>query len=104
MNSDVLTWLQDWFKAQCDGAWEHDDGIRIETLDNPGWSVEISLRGTIYADSLRVAGKRHLSDENWIVYEVKDFTFLGFCGPANLSDLLEVFRHAVLECSPAPDE
>ena len=43
---DLLIWLQEWFAAQCDGDWEHSAGVRIESLDNPGWLVTIRLRGT----------------------------------------------------------
>lgn len=31
----------------CDNDWEHSYGLRIATLDNPGWSVEISLNDTV---------------------------------------------------------
>lgn len=46
MMSDDLAWLLEWFAAQCDGDWEHEYGIRIGTLDNPGWRIRISLIGT----------------------------------------------------------
>ncbi|MEW1657997.1 Imm53 family immunity protein [Streptomyces sp. NPDC093707] len=38
---DPLSSLTAWYTSQCDGDREHEYGIRIETLDNPGWSVEI---------------------------------------------------------------
>jgi hypothetical protein len=38
--------LQQWYESQCDGDWEHDFGMRIGTLDNPGWSVEINVVDT----------------------------------------------------------
>ena len=40
---DVWTWLQAWYVSQCDGDWEHQNGISISTLDNPGWEVPIDL-------------------------------------------------------------
>ena len=40
---DSLIWMQDWYKKQCDGDWEHQNGIRIETIDNPGWKIVIDL-------------------------------------------------------------
>lgn len=43
---DALTWLQKWFVNQCDGDWEHYNNIKIETLDNPGWSVRIRVENT----------------------------------------------------------
>jgi len=45
---DELRELQDWYLSQCDGDWEHQNGINIVSLDNPGWTVDIAL-----AESLR---------------------------------------------------
>jgi hypothetical protein len=36
-----LRQIQDWYKSQCNGEWEHSCGLSIETLDNPGWRVQI---------------------------------------------------------------
>ena len=35
-----------WYEMHCDGKWEHENGVSIVTMDNPGWSVRIDLRGT----------------------------------------------------------
>ena len=35
--------LQDWYQQECDGNWEHQYGIKIDTLDNHGWYVAIDL-------------------------------------------------------------
>jgi hypothetical protein len=43
---DTINWLQDWYKQNCDGDWEHSYGINIYTVDNPGWSVNIELTDT----------------------------------------------------------
>lgn len=47
----VLQELQAWFRAQCDEDQEYEEsgGIRIETLDNPGWRVTVHLDGTALA-------------------------------------------------------
>jgi hypothetical protein len=44
--SDLISQLEEWYFSQCDGDWEHDEGITIGTLDNPGWYVRVSLAGT----------------------------------------------------------
>ena len=31
----TLAWLQAWYATQCDGDWEHANGVSIESLDNP---------------------------------------------------------------------
>ena len=36
-DKSVIGTLERWFKSRCDGSWEHDFGITIETTDNPGW-------------------------------------------------------------------
>lgn len=38
--------IQEWYKNQCNGDWEHENGIKINTTDNPGWSVTIDLVDT----------------------------------------------------------
>ena len=43
MNS--LQWLQQWYYAHCDDTWEHQHGITIQSLDNPGWLVKVDLAG-----------------------------------------------------------
>ena len=42
MNPNALQALQQWYLAQCDGDWEHGYGVSITTLDNPGWSLDIT--------------------------------------------------------------
>ncbi len=42
----ILRKLQNWYAAECDGDWEHQYGIKIDTIDNPGWRVEIELNFT----------------------------------------------------------
>jgi hypothetical protein len=46
MEGDALKQLQNWFSSQCDGDWEHNFGFTIETIDNPGWSLEVDLNNT----------------------------------------------------------
>ncbi len=36
ISMDLLTWVQRWYLDQCDGEWEHEWGVKIDTLDNPG--------------------------------------------------------------------
>ena len=34
--------LEDWYADLCNGDWEHTGGIKIETLDNPGWCITVT--------------------------------------------------------------
>lgn len=88
----ALTWLQAWYATQCDGDWEHEGGITIETLDNPGWAVRINLDGTGLAEKHFESNEVHRSDHDWCVTRVHGSTFEGFCGPLNLGEALYAFR------------
>ena len=43
---DILADLQNWYISNCNGEWEHQHGINIESRDNPGWWVKIDLMTT----------------------------------------------------------
>ena len=36
---------EEWYNGNCDGDWQHEYGIKIETVDNPG-SIKIALSYT----------------------------------------------------------
>jgi len=38
--------LQNWYAKQCNGDWEHMQGVKIETSDNPGWFIKVDLEFT----------------------------------------------------------
>ncbi len=86
-----LSVLERWYASQCDGEWEHGYGVRIDTLDNPGWRVHIGLHGTKKQDAslARVALTR--SQDDWILYWVEKQEFQVACGPKNLSEAIDIF-------------
>jgi hypothetical protein len=57
--SETLSGLQDWYARQCDGDWEHQFGISIESLDNPGWPIRIDLHGTALAERASERAETH---------------------------------------------
>jgi len=73
------------------GQWEHEDGIIIQTLDNPGWMVRISLFGTFLQGHDFTATEEELSERNWYICRVKNGYFEGFGGVNNLSDIVDIF-------------
>ena len=87
----VLVELERWFAAQCNGDWEHDDGIRIETLDNPGWRVSIGLRRTALENVPFVETSTMEPEKNWIRCWVANGRFEGAGGPSMLTEILTVF-------------
>lgn len=98
-----LDWLQYWFFANCSGCWEHREGLKIVTLDNPGWVVEISLTDTEVEDKYFAPVDICRSEDEWIYAKVelskdgKNDTFRLFCGPQNLSEAVGIFRSWVGE-------
>ena len=88
---ETLRRLQDWYLAQCDGDWEHQSGVKIDTLDNPGWRISIDLEGT----PLENAEFKELSnlapESKWIQCKVENRRFEGHCGPELLEDMLMIF-------------
>jgi hypothetical protein len=84
--------LEEWCASRCDGIWEHGYGVRIETLDNPGWRVKIGLHDTPkeLQELERVVIQRETQND-WIQYWTEDKAFHVACGPLNLSEALEIF-------------
>ncbi len=70
---DDLNWLTGWYGARCNGDWEHQCGINLTTLDNPGWALTIELDGTDLEtcpfERLEIG---LMSDTSWIMCFVRE--------------------------------
>jgi len=89
---DILAWLQSWYLDQCNGAWEHVYGVKIDTLDNPGWSVDIDLAETRLDGSSMDTISIQRTEDDWIHCAVADNRFKGGGGPENLKEILNIFK------------
>ena len=89
--TEVTKRLQSWYAAMCDGSWEHQHGVRIDTIDNPGWLVRIDINGTGVKGKSFEAISIHRTDADWIRCEIKGDTYEGVGGASNLTELLDVF-------------
>ncbi len=89
----MINWLQKWFKDQTDGNWEHEVIIKIESIDNPGWSIEIDL---MKSDIIPIEWRLfEISDDNWLGYKFEDNIFY-IAGDANKLDLsIRVFQEFI---------
>jgi Immunity protein 53 len=56
-----ISLLEKWYLQRCNGEWEHQWGVSIETLDE------------------------------WIQYWVEKNYFQAACGPLNLSEAIQIF-------------
>jgi hypothetical protein len=93
----ALVWLQAWYAGHCDGDWEHDIGIRIGTLDNPGWTLSVNLVGTELDGIPYERTEIERGDHDWLTTRVADGSFQAACGPLNLGEAIHTLRlHADL--------
>lgn len=91
MENTSLAKLASWYSSNCDGEWEHEFGIIIETLDNPGWSIKIDFAGTNHhADDVPWSLNEH-SDLDWFGFKIEDGTYSASGDPSKLEFLIYQF-------------
>jgi len=87
----TLERLQSWYMKQCDGDWEHSNGITISTLDNPGWSIEIRIEETAVESKSFARLEREKTETDWMHAWSTGQSFCVRCGPNNLEEALILF-------------
>ena len=99
--SSIIQWLQDWTKSQIDGDWEHELGISISMLDNPGWilSADVSNYGDFLKET-KPLGRDN--DVDWIDFEVrviaKTYVYIEIFGDiSKLNKILYSFKAIIGE-------
>jgi hypothetical protein len=94
-----LAELSQWYAAQTDGDWEHTEGIVIDTLDNPRWSLRISLTDTALAGrpftEIEVRPETDVTgfgaQTDWMFCKVEGETWQASCGPFMLERAIREF-------------
>lgn len=96
VSMDDLTWLAAWYERHCDGEWEHEYGVTIETLDNPGWSLRIELTGTSL-ENIPFTEERIEELDLWVRYWKDDgeHVFNAVGSPQTLPAMISRFRQWV---------
>ncbi|WP_035983380.1 immunity 53 family protein [Bradyrhizobium sp. STM 3843] len=100
---DHLTWLTRWYASQCNGSWEHQNGVKLDTLDNPGWILTINLEETDLEnrqfEPQRNGTKSQAYDPtkvtSWWICRVEKKKFIAACGPSDLPEIVSIFRNWV---------
>lgn len=99
--SSIIQWLQDWTKSQIDGDWEHELGISINMLDNPGWilSADVSNYGDFLKET-KPLGRDN--DVDWIDFEIrviaKTYVYIEIFGDiSKLNKILYSFKAIIGE-------
>ena len=92
IKSSQLDRLQKWYLSMCNGSWEHTYGITLQTVDNPGWWLQVDLEDSYLSSRAFVEiddRGAHIND--WLICSVQDKKFVGYCGPENLNEMLVAF-------------
>lgn len=103
-----FTGLLAWYKVHCDGLWEHTHGIKLETLDNPGWILTVdlihtNLQGLTMAElSEGCSPDDHPVSPRWIHCVVRENRFQGTCDPTQVARLFLVFDELRASIGRAP--
>ena len=87
----VLYKLQEWYESQCNEDWEHQFGVSIGTLDNPGWTVTIDLDSTNLAQESFQTVEDLRPGRDWIKCWVENAKFYGVGGPQKLEEIITIF-------------
>jgi len=66
-----LTLLEKWYRQQCNRDWGHQWGVKIGTLDNPGWMIAISLNETRAEHRILQKVRIERTEDDWINYWVE---------------------------------
>ncbi|MFA7435684.1 MAG: Imm53 family immunity protein [Bacilli bacterium] len=83
--------MNKWFKIHCDGDWKHDDGVKLETMDNPGWILRVFIWNTNLENIEFKTIDKEVDELNFINCEIKEDFFIGYCGVDNLEEMLSIF-------------
>jgi len=101
MPSDDLEWLDDWYQRQCNGEWEHRQGMRLESLvktdsiENPGWHLTINLAGTSAVNARPQQLRLETQGGDWLACSIAGECFEGSGDPHRLEQIIGVFRRWV---------
>ncbi|OKA06355.1 hypothetical protein ATP06_0224865 [Amycolatopsis regifaucium] len=87
-----LQFLQGWYRDQCNEDWEHEFGIRMETLDNPGWHVVVDVVDTDLEGKKFERRWSEADESRWIWAAADGESYDLTCDPLSLEKGLEWFR------------
>lgn len=94
---ETIERIQDWYKLNCNGDWEHSYGYSIATLDNPGWTIRIDLAETCL-DKLdfKQQFQNPEYEHDWYIIKTEKEVLDIACGPENLKQVFEIFLDEII--------
>jgi hypothetical protein len=90
-DQEMLSSLQKWFQERCDGDWEHGNGIKIYTVDNPGWRLKIDIAETALERKPFLAVDIERTETDWVQCWTEGSVFNAAGGVGNLSEMIGRF-------------
>ena len=93
-----IEWLQNWYLQNCNGTWEHEYGLAIATIDNPGWQISINLKGTKLENQKFMTLEKGMDDDkDWYQISIEQDEldgpiFAAYCSPQNLNTVIGIFK------------
>lgn len=112
---DSLQLITNWWRSQCDGNWEHEYGMSIGTMDDPGWIVHVDFSFTNIVNLKRGILSEFKGDKcNWYKCEIvggtsatshlhsppqiedHQFMFRGMGGEGSLAAILAVCANVIV--------
>lgn len=93
-NLDSITILQQWYECNCNNNWEHENGVKIESLDNPGWSISLDLTDTPLDGLIYSVNKQSINTDKWYSITVENNILKGFGN--DLSEIIQLFYQGFL--------
>ena len=94
---DLISKIQNWYKINCNGDWEHRYGISISTLDNPGWSIQLDLTETpLEGIDYKQAYQNPEQEHDWFYFQTKGNILDIACSPENLTTIFQIFFDQIL--------
>lgn len=91
----TLNWLENWYKNNCDGYWEHQYGVKITNIDNPGWRVQINVHDIKFEDKNFEDIKYDNGDSDWYVCTMNNKIFDGCGDPDKLEIIINKFKDCI---------
>ena len=93
---EMIKWLEEWYAKQCVDEWEHMAGVKIYTIDNPGWHIKIDIIDTDVEDKPFEKYEYNLDDDNdWMFCQVKNGKFDAAGDPNKLGEIIRIFKEWV---------
>lgn len=94
---ETLLFLSNWIIVNSNGDWEHENNIRLFSMSDPSWRLEIDTNGTVLAN---IVFKREVEniDEGWAKYYSEGQKLIGECSIHNLDKLInEIYKKCIFE-------